>query len=112
VGTAGVIGLVLWLLLGLAGAWLLITGRRLVFGLPRDFKEGWPVRIYGLAYVLVAVFVAYEGYRASRGLSVPSGIVFIYGAVAFTVLLLVLTIFGRRRGAQTAGPAAPGARLP
>lgn len=98
------IGLVLWLMLGLAGAWLLITGRKLVFGLPRDFRQGWPVRIYGLAYVLVAAFVAYEGYRASRGLPVPSGIVFIYGAVPFTVLLVILAAWDRRRVARSARP--------
>ena len=96
-GTAGVIGLVIWLILGLDGAWHLITGRKSVFGLPRDFREGWPLRIFGLVNLLIAAFVVYESYRASQGLSVPGGISFVYGAIAYSVLLVVLAALDRRR---------------
>ena len=102
-GTAGVIALVIWLLLGLAGAWHLITGRKMVFGLPRDFREGWPVRVFGLVNVLLAAFVAYQDYRLSQGLSVPGGIVFVYTSVTFAVLLVVLAVLDHRRTAGRPG---------
>lgn len=100
-GAAGLIGFLLWLVLGLAGAWLLVTGRKMVFGLPRDFREGWPVRVFGLACVLMAAFVTYQSYRAIQGLPVPGGIFFVYGTGGFTVLLVVLTVWGGRPKART-----------
>jgi peptidoglycan/LPS O-acetylase OafA/YrhL len=100
-GAAGLIGFALWLVLGLAGAWLLVTGRKMVFGLPRDFREGWPVRVFGLAYMLMAAFVTYQSYRASQGSPVPSGIFFVYIAGGFAVLLVVLAVWGGRRKART-----------
>ena len=96
-GAAGVIGVGLWLILGVVGAWLLVTGRKTVFGLPRDFGAGWPVRVYGLAYVVMAALVGYEGYRSSKGLPVPGGILFIFRAAAFAVFLVVLATLDRRR---------------
>ena len=97
-GTVGAIGLVIWLLLGLAGAWLLIAGRKMAFGLPRDFREGWPVRAFGLAYVSMAALVGYEGYRTGQGLPVQGGILlYLFGAVAFSVLLVVLAVLDHRR---------------
>lgn len=93
----GLIGFALWLVLGLAGAWLLVTGRKMVFGLPRDYREGWPVQVFGLALVLMAAFVTYQSYRASRGLPVPGGIFYVYGIGGFTVLLVVLAVWGGRR---------------
>jgi hypothetical protein len=100
-GAAELIGLLLWLVLGLAGAWLLVTGRKMVFGLPGDFREGWPVRVFGLTWVLMAAFVTYERYRASQGLPVPSGIFFFYATGGFAVLLVVLSVWGGRRKART-----------
>ena len=100
-GAAELIGLLLWLVLGLAGAWLLVTGRKMVFGLPGDFREGWPVRVFGLAWVLMAAFVTYERYLASQGSPVPSGIFFFYATGGFAVLLVVLSVWGGRRKART-----------
>ena len=105
--TPGWIGLAVWLALGLCGAWWLITGRKMVFGLPRDFREGWPVRVFGLAYTVGAFLVAYGAYRAVRGQAIPS--VYIpFGMVLLAVVLVVLLVWGGRRRATTAdGGGAP-----
>ena len=103
-GPAGVIGIVIWLFLGMGGVWLLVTGRKMLFGLPRDFREGWPVRVFGLAYVVMAALVGYGGYRASQGLPVQGGIdLFGLGAIAFSALLVVLSVLGHRRTAGRPG---------
>ncbi len=60
-----VLGVGLWAVLGLVGAWWLVTGRRFIFGLPKGMKEGWPMRVMGLAYFLVAVFLIYQAFHGS-----------------------------------------------
>ena len=44
-----VLGVGLWSVLGLAGAGWLLTGRKTIYGLPKGLKEGWPLRVMGLA---------------------------------------------------------------
>jgi hypothetical protein len=100
------IGLAVWLALGLCGAWLLITGRKTVFGLPRDFREGWPVRAFGLTYVVEAFLVAYGAYRAVRGQAIP-GVYFPYGMALVAVVLLALLVWGGRQRATAADGGRP-----
>jgi hypothetical protein len=90
----GLIGIGLWAVIGVGGVWMLITGRKIVFGLPRDSREGWPVRAFGLAELLLGIFVWVEAYRVSRGAS-PSNVFLISGLLVFAAILLVLLIWGR-----------------
>ncbi len=92
-----VLGLVLWSLVAIAGARLLITGRHLLFGLPNGPREGWPLRVFGLIYLVAGTFLSY---RAAQGSFSPEGIVFSYVALG----LVVWTTCRRWR---TAGPAGP-----
>jgi hypothetical protein len=78
------LGLVLWLVLGLAGVWLLVTGRRTVFGLPKGIREGWPLRLYGLFNVLVAGFLIFRLMQASF---TPDGVVVTLVLVGIAVLI-------------------------
>jgi hypothetical protein len=80
-----VLGFGLWSALGLAGVWWLLTGRRLA-GLPKGYREGWPMRVMGLAYVLLATFLIYE---VLHGSFYADGVVFSYAlfAVAIAVYL-------------------------
>ena len=97
----GLIGIGLWVIIGLGGAWMLITGRKIVFGLPRDSREGWPVRLFGLAELGLGIFVGVARYRTSRG-AAPSSIVFYYGPLAFAAVLLLLLNWGRHPKAKPA----------
>lgn len=45
-----------WLFLGLVGAWMLLTGRKLIFGFPIGLGEGWTMRLFGLAYCLAGAY--------------------------------------------------------
>ncbi len=95
-----VLGVTLWSVLGVAGVWLLLTGRKLFFGLPKSPREGWPLRAFGLAYLLLAVFLIYQ---VSRGSFSPDGVVltYVFFAVALTVAL------NRRRKTRASGSAEP-----
>lgn len=95
-----VFGVGLWSLLGLVGAWLLITGRKTIYGLPKGIREGWPLRLFGLAYFLLAAFLIYQAFRGSFS---PDGVVFTY---AFFAVALVLALARRRKARVTeaAGP--------
>jgi hypothetical protein len=95
-----VLGVALWSVLGLAGAWLLLTGRKMVFGLPKSPREGWPLRAFGLAYLLLAMFLIYQ---ESRGSFSPDGVVFSY--VFFAVALAVA--LNRRWRTPASGSAEP-----
>jgi hypothetical protein len=86
-----VLGIAAWVVFGLAGAWLLLTGRRLIYGLPREIKDGWPLRTFGLLYVLLAAFLIYQ---FSRGSFSPDGVVFTY---AFFAVALGVYLYGRRK---------------
>jgi hypothetical protein len=59
------LGVGLWALLGLAGAWWLVTGRKLIYDLPKGIREGRFLRVMGLAYVLLAAFLIYMALHGS-----------------------------------------------
>ena len=85
------LGIALWSVLGIGGAWLLLTGHRTIFGLPKGIREGWRLRLFGLLYFLVAAFLIYQ---ASRGSFSPEGIIFSY---AFFAVALVVGLTQRRK---------------
>jgi hypothetical protein len=66
----------------LVGAWLLATGRHVFFGLPIGAREGWPLRVFGLVYLVGGTFLTY---RAFQGSFSPEGIVFSYVGLGFVV---------------------------
>ena len=88
-----VLGVGLWSVLGLAGAWWLLTGRKVFFGLPKSPREGLPLRAFGLAYFTLAMFLIYQ---ASRGSFSPDSVVLAY---AFFAIALAVAL-NRRRKAQ------------
>jgi cobalamin synthase len=77
-----VLGLALWGTVGVIGAWLLVTGRHVFFGLTIGPREGWQLRVLGLAYLVGGAFLAY---RAAQGSFSPEGIVFSYVALGLVV---------------------------
>jgi drug/metabolite transporter (DMT)-like permease len=85
-----VLGVGLWAVLGLGGAWWLVTGRRLA-GLPRGYREGWPLRVMGLAYVLFPMFLVYE---VLQGSFAPESVIFSY---AFFAVALGVYVYHRRK---------------
>jgi len=87
-----VLGVGLWGVLGLAGAWLLLTGRKTIYGLPKGVREGWPLRLLGLAYFALAAFLIYQAFHGSFS---PDGVVLSY---AFFGVALVLALSRRRKG--------------
>jgi hypothetical protein len=93
-----VLGVGLWAVLGVGGAWWLMTGRRL-FGLPKGRWEGWPLRVMGLAYVLLAVFLIYQ---ALHGSFAPEGVVFSY---AFFAVAIAVYMFESRKAREASGSA-------
>jgi hypothetical protein len=92
------LGLVLWGLVAITGAWLLVTGRHLFLRLPIGAGEGWPLRAFGLTYLVAGTFLAY---RAFQGSFSPEGIVFSYVALG-------LVVWSAWRKARTAERAQPG----
>ena len=78
---------------GARQAFWLLTGRKLIFGLPKGMKEGWPMRVMGLAYFVLAVFLIYQVFH---GLFSPEGVIFSYAF--FAVALAVY--FSQRRKAR------------
>jgi hypothetical protein len=89
------LGIALWSVLGLGGVWLLLTGRRTIFGLPKGIREGLRLRAFGALYFLLAAFLIFQ---ASRGSFSPDAVVFAY---AFFGVALVVVLTQRRR--QRAG---------
>jgi hypothetical protein len=89
-----VLALALWIPLGVAGVWFLATGRK-IFGLPKGLKEGWRLRVFGLAYVLMAGYLVYRAIHDGSF----SGDGLVAGYVALVALVLVA--FYRRRQART-----------
>jgi hypothetical protein len=90
-----VLGVALWSVLGVAGAWWLLTGRKMIFELPKGIREGWFLRVLGLLYLLLAAFLIYQVFRGSF---YPDGVVFSY---VFLAVALAVTLNSRRR--QRAG---------
>jgi hypothetical protein len=93
-----VLGLVLWGLVAVTGAWLLVTGRHLFLGLPIGAGEGWPLRAFGLIYLVAGTFLAY---RAFQGSFSPEGIV-------FSSVTLGVVVWSAWQKARTAERALPG----
>jgi hypothetical protein len=96
----GVFGAAAWVVIGLGGTWFLVTGRKMVLGLPRDIREGRRLRVFGLATVALAVFVISQ-FLQSRSL-------FPYGAIAiglFLAITLALSKNWRRKGRAPDAPA-------
>ncbi|GAC1504212.1 MAG: hypothetical protein NVS1B3_00480 [Candidatus Dormibacteraceae bacterium] len=89
------VGLAMWLVLAVAGAWHLITGRHIFLGLPRGFRKGWPVRLVGLAFCFMAALLLVEGLT---GWFNPAATAFALAAVM--VGLVVVSIRGQSRGAS------------
>jgi len=92
------LGVGLWAVLGLGGVWWLMTGRRLI-GLPNGQWKGWPLRVMGLAYVLLAVFLIYQAFHGSFA---PEGVVFSY---AFFAVAIAVYTYESRKARETAGSA-------
>jgi hypothetical protein len=99
VGVVEVLGVGIWAVLGVLGAWWLVTGRKVVFGLPRDIKEGWMLRGFGLAYVALASFLIFQ---ASRGLLSPEGAVLTYLFFAAALIAALGSRWKRRSGESPA----------
>jgi hypothetical protein len=91
------LGIALWSVLGLGGVWLLLTGRRTIFGLPKGIREGWRLRMFGALYFLIAAFLIFQ---ASRGSFSPDAIVFAYGSLG-VALVVVLTQMRKQRAGRT-----------
>jgi hypothetical protein len=92
-----VLALALWIPLGVAGVWLLATGR-MIFGLPKWLKEGWQLRVFGLAYFVMAGYLTYRAIH--DGSFSADGVVFGYVAL----VALVLVAIYRRQKAKTQLP--------
>ena len=86
-----VLGVGLWAVLGLVGFWWLVTGRKFIFGLPKGMKEGWPMRLMGLVYLLLAGYLIYQALHRSF---YADGVILAY---FFLGLALVLYWNGRRK---------------
>ena len=95
-----VLGVGLWTVLGLLGVWLLVTGRKTFYGLPNGMKEGWPLRVMGLAYVLFSAFLIYQ---LLHGSFAADGVVLSY---AFFAVAIGVYLYGRRK-ARAAGVSTP-----
>jgi hypothetical protein len=50
------LGVALWLVFALAGAWPLVTGRDMFFGMPLGFSDVRLRRLFGLVWVLAGAF--------------------------------------------------------
>jgi hypothetical protein len=95
------LALALWIPLGVFGLWLLVTGRPMFFELPKGLKEGWQLRVFGLAYLVMAGYLTYraihDGSFSADGL--------VAGYVALVALVLVALYRRRKAGTQQAtGP--------
>jgi hypothetical protein len=62
------LGVLLWAALGLVGAWSLVTGHKMAGGLPRGIKEGWGLRVFGGAYLMMGALMIYEASQGSFGI--------------------------------------------
>jgi hypothetical protein len=95
------LALVLWIPFGVLGLLLLVTGRRLM-GLPKGWKEGWQLRLFGLAYFLMAGYVSYRVIH--DGTFSTDGVVFGYVAL---VALAFAALYRRRKARAREAAAGP-----
>jgi hypothetical protein len=93
-----VLALALWIPLGVAGVWLLATGRK-IWGLPTWLKEGWQLRVFGLAYFVIAGYLTYRAIH--DGSFSADGLVAGYVAV---VALGLVAIYRRQKARNSALP--------
>jgi hypothetical protein len=93
-----VLGFALWGFVAGIGAWLVVTGRHLPFGLPIGAREGWPLRVFGLIYFVAGAFLAD---RAIQGSISPDGII-------LNSVTLGLVIWSARQKARTVERSQPG----
>jgi hypothetical protein len=95
-----VLAVAMWIPLGVFGIWLLVTGRRMIFGLPKGMKEGWQLRVFGLAYVVMAGYVTYRAIH--DGTYAADAVVFSYvGLIAVALFALYRRQKARRVGRLT-----------
>ena len=96
------LGLALWLVLGAFGAGLLVTGRRTIFGLPKGIREGWPLRVMGLAYCVVAALLVSQ---LLKGTVYADGVIAGYVFLGITLFLAYNRRLKSRTG-EVPGPQA------
>ena len=89
-----VLGIVLWALLAGFGAWLLVTGRPLPFELPAGAASARRLRVVGLVYCVLSVYLAS---RLIQGAYPADGLIASY--VGF-VGSMVWVAWDRRRKAR------------
>jgi hypothetical protein len=80
------LGLAPCMVMGVLGYALLVTGRKLRFGIPAGIREGWPLRVFGLVYLMAGLFFAS---RVIQGSFEPAALIATYLALAVGVLLSV-----------------------
>ncbi len=80
------LGLAPCIVMGVLGYALLVTGRKLRFGIPAGIREGWPLRVFGLVYFVAGLFFAS---RVIQGSFEPDALVASYVALAIGVFLSV-----------------------
>ena len=93
-----VLALALWIPLGVAGVWLLATGR-MIFGLPTWLKEGWQLRVFGLACFVMAGYLTYRAIH--DGSFSANGLV---GGYVGVVALVLVALYRRQKGRNSALP--------
>jgi hypothetical protein len=79
-----VLGLALWLVFAGFGAWLLVTGRNLFFGLPLGVTDGRLRRLFGLLCVLAAAFFIF---RISQGSFSPESVIGLYAGLGLSAFV-------------------------
>ena len=93
-----VLGFALWGFVAILGAWLVVTGRHLPFGLTIGTREGWQLRVIGLLYSGAGAFFAYKVIQGSFS---PEGVFFSY-------LMFALVVWSARLRARTVERSQPG----
>lgn len=79
-----------WLLVGMLGIGLAVTGRPLILGLPVGVPQGWPVRLFGLLYAVVGSYFTYRVIQG--GWPTPAAL-----ALTYAVLAVLVTVGLSRR---------------
>ena len=75
------LGVALWLVFAGAGAWLLVTGRSMFFGLPLGFNDVRLRRLFGLVCMLAAAYFIFRISQRSFMLWSVSGL---FAGLAFS----------------------------